>query len=940
MDEVDLSKITIQSLSKDQAEQLLSQFSSEDIAKAGTLEDLRKILRKLRDAQNQKFVDPGTTDESENESESVVADNSKSIVPQEEKPISSATVPQAQEQNKQNTETSVETDEENQEDETTMEKHDNMEYNKNLYTWDEYIMKWELFFAGYDTKEERKTPLFLTKAGHEILKLAIDLCAPEKPNTKTFAQLTKILGDHIASTKNTKMERYTFSQAVQKPSESISEFVAKLKDLSLNCKFDKPDDALCDRFICGVVDQETRIALFSEQNLTFSRALEIAKTREAAVKNANKTQKQSGPSSIQHMGHQQQRGGKKTTSYGAKQAEAKYSGNKDSNKKRSNFSANPNLYCYCCGRNNHLSRDCFFKERAFCKFCKKQGHYEVACLIKKGEKPASNSQGNKFYKKKDKNLHLLRDESEDSDSQTESICGCNCKNHSKIQSIKSLKFDTEFYSIESENEFNNCQCYKIKAEPMFIDIEVNNRTVKMELDTGTYVTAISEQDKHKYFSNLTLDKVELVLTSYGGNVLEPLGKLKNLKVKFNNIEKILDIYVIKGKGPMLLGRQWLKAFDLWPINSLMKNPQKSNIHNILTSEGVKQKMLEKFPDLFSNTQGCYKGRKIHLVFKEGTKPIQLKPYHAPFAILPKISKELQRLVDLGNLEKVSCSKWATPIIPVLKKTGDVRICGNFKVTVNPQLVIKRHPIPLKEKIFNTLRIGNKWSQVDLRHAFMQLVVDNESREALTIITHEGLYRYTKLGEGIASSPAECQDIIEEILKGVKNTEIYIDNIYCTGATDQEHLEILTEIFDKLEKAGLRVNLDKCDFFKDEIEILGFVINNRGLQPSESKINAIKNVPIPKNIEELEAFLGLVNFYERFLKNRADYVKPLYDLCKSKNFEWNKECQRGFDWIKSQITSDNVLALFNPNEKLVLACDASNHGLSAILSHRYVGGFSG
>ena len=96
----------------------------------------------------------------------------------------------------------------------------------------------------------------------------------------------------------------------------------------------------------------------------------------------------------------------------------------------------------------------------------------------------------------------------------------------------------------------------------------------------------------------------------------------------------------------------------------------------------------------------------------------MKPYHAPFALTQRISNETQRLIDLGNLEPVACSEWATPVIPVMKKNGQVRLCGNFKVTVNPHLVIKKHPIPIKENIFKTLQVGQAWSQINLTHAFM------------------------------------------------------------------------------------------------------------------------------------------------------------------------------------------------------------------------------
>lgn len=617
------------------------------------------------------------------------------------------------------------------------------------------------------------------------------------------------------------MERCIFNKAEQQPNESISDFVARLKELSIHCGFADLDDALCDRLVCGITDHATKVALLSEADLKFARAVEIATTREAAVKNAAKTQAQPDHAAVQHVGTQQR-------SNRGRSAYSNSDGGRYNNSK-SNAKQKRQKICYCCGMaNSHATSDCRYRSKAECNFCHKTGHLEKACIKKHGKKAMFQTDQNNFQKN-GKKIHHVQNESESEDESERNSASSKAIKHSRESSS-----DRDFYPIMAQRiESKRGICHKIIADPLMTDVSINDTVFSMEVDTGTYVTAMSEYDWKKMLPNTPLHKCDFLLTSYGGIPLQPIGKLRSAKVNLNNKQKYLDVYIVKGKGPILIGRQWLKAFDLWPIKLFPGVPE----NDILTidSQDLRQNMLNKFPALFSNTQGCYTGRKIHLVFKEGVKPIQMKPHHAPFALTAKISNEIQRLVKLGNLEPVSCSKWATPIIPVLKKNGEVRICGNFKLTVNPQLVIKRHPIPLKEKIFNTLRVGQRWSQIDLKHEFMQFELDDESREALTIITHEGLHRYTKLGEGIASSPAECQDILEDILKGLKHTEVYIDNIYCTGRSDDEHIETLTEIFSRLDRAGLRVNLDKCDFFKPEIEILGYLLNEEGLKPSQSKI---------------------------------------------------------------------------------------------------------
>lgn len=125
--------------------------------------------------------------------------------------------------------------------------------------------------------------------------------------------------------------------------------------------------------------------------------------------------------------------------------------------------------------------------------------------------------------------------------------------------------------------------------------------------------------------------------------------------------------------------------------------------------------------------------------KDNAQPVALKVRHVAFALRDKVESELALLVSLGHLEKVEVSEWATPIVPILKSDGSVRICGNFKLTVNPCLVVDRHPLPLIDEIFANLQGGQSFSQLDLAHAYMQVNVDEGSRDCLTIVTHNGLF---------------------------------------------------------------------------------------------------------------------------------------------------------------------------------------------------------
>lgn len=150
--------------------------------------------------------------------------------------------------------------------------------------------------------------------------------------------------------------------------------------------------------------------------------------------------------------------------------------------------------------------------------------------------------------------------------------------------------------------------------------------------------------------------------------------------------------VMTSDGPILIGRQWLKVFGLWPLplnlSSNVNDCNKVDVNN------VTKQFPGKYPKLFGPSPGLYNKGKLKLVLKEDAQPVALKARHLPFALTSKVEDKINRLVKLGHLEKIDVSEWATPIVPVIKSDGSVRICGNFKLTLNPNLVRDRHPIPL------------------------------------------------------------------------------------------------------------------------------------------------------------------------------------------------------------------------------------------------------
>lgn len=217
--------------------------------------------------------------------------------------------------------------------------------------------------------------------------------------------------------------------------------------------------------------------------------------------------------------------------------------------------------------------------------------------------------------------------------------------------------------------------------------------------------------------------------------------------------------------------------------------------------------------------------------------------------MPLIENELERLVGLGLLIPLDISEWATPLVPVLKRNGKIRICGDFKLTINKYVILNKYPLHTVDDIFTKLQGGNTFSELDLTQVYMQFPIDEESSKLLTIVTHKGLFRYLKMPEGVSRAPTDVQRKMDECLSGIDETIAYLDNIYVTGKTDEEHLINLNKVCSRLQECELRVDKTKCYFMKEKLEVLGFVIDKNGLHKAKSKVRAMINAPRPTNVKE-------------------------------------------------------------------------------------------
>ena len=228
-------------------------------------------------------------------------------------------------------------------------------------------------------------------------------------------------------------------------------------------------------------------------------------------------------------------------------------------------------------------------------------------------------------------------------------------------------------------------------------------------------------------------------------------------------------------------------------------------------------------------------------------PLNLfKPKSVPFALKEKATEAIRRLESISVLEKVDFSDWATTIVPVLKPDGTVRICGDYKVTINPVLQVPEYPMLAAEELFAHLNGGEKFTELDSSSAYQQVLLDEESRQYVTINTHLALFRCTCLPFGVSGSPAIFQQTMDTILNGLKGVSDILDYLVVTGPDDATHLHNLEKIFHTLHAFSVKLKRSKYVLMKPSVEYFAFVVDKRGLHPSSRKVQAIQEIPVPQN----------------------------------------------------------------------------------------------
>ena len=345
----------------------------------------------------------------------------------------------------------------------------------------------------------------------------------------------------------------------------------------------------------------------------------------------------------------------------------------------------------------------------------------------------------------------------------------------------------------------------------YVTILVNGCQVRLQLDTASDITIISENLWRTLGQPPIKTSSHIAVSACGGR-LQLLGRLQCC-VSFRGITFDGTCYVTP-TDLNLMGLDWFEQLGLAdvPINAICNSVRST------TSGKPMEQIFQQFAPVFHQGLGLCSATQAVLHLQPGAKAVFRPKRPVPYASLPQVDAELQRLEEQGVLIPVTYSHWAAPIVVVKKPNGSIRICADFSTGLNAALEQHHYPLPAPDDIFTTLNGGKCFAKLDLADAYLQIEVSPESRELLTINTHRGLFQYTRLPFGVKTAPAIFQQVIDTILSGIPGVVAYLDDVLIVAASSEDLQSRICIALQRIQESGFRLRPENANFFYNQSNI--------------------------------------------------------------------------------------------------------------------------
>ena len=444
-------------------------------------------------------------------------------------------------------------------------------------------------------------------------------------------------------------------------------------------------------------------------------------------------------------------------------------------------------------------------------------------------------------------------------------------------------------------------------------VDFGNVKEVFKLDTGAQCNVLPKAVYDK-ITTIPLLPSSARLESYTKTCIKPVGRCELTCWVRGHKHQVL-FQVVDGSYTPLLGRESCEQLGL--------------VQHIGTI-GSKN-ILDDFPEVFEGL-GCLPG-KYHISINPSVQPVVHPPRRIPHSKRDSLKKELDRMENVGIIEKVPLNEpadWVSSLVCVDKPDGSIRVCLDPR-DLNCAIMREHYPLPLVEDITSSCAGAMLFSTLDAEKAFYQIQLDEESSKLLTFNTPFGRYRYLRMPMGIKSAPEVYQRRMEQVFEGIQGVKVIMDDIIMYGSNKEEHDTRLRNVLERARDNNLRLKKSKCHIEQEEVKFHGHVFTRDGLKTDPEKVRAVVDMPRPTDKAGVQRLLGMVNYVGKFIPNMSDLTSPLRQLLhQDVEWHWEEQHEASFKNVKEALVFSPVLGYYDAKKELTLQVDASSTGLGAAL----------